>query len=99
MGRRTAISRSSKSERRPTSPALASPGDRCLRQWSNMTASAVNSPEQCAAARFLIASDLRPDHPAWPAALGQIEDIRQACARILGFDPCMALQPIEELVI
>ncbi len=64
-----------------------------------MTASAVNSPEQCAAARFLIATDLRPGHPAWPAALAQIEDIRQGCARILGFDPRIALQPIEELVI
>jgi hypothetical protein len=65
----------------------------CLRQWSNMTASAANSPE------FLIASDLTPGHPAWPAALTQIEDIRQECARILGFDPCVALQPIEEMVL
>src|SRR5260370_30813476 len=64
----------------------------CLRQWSSMTASAANS-------RFLIASDLAPGHPVWPAALTQVEDIRQACARILGFDPHIALQPIEELAL
>src|SRR6266478_6773313 len=63
----------------------------CLRQWSSMT--------ELASTRFLIASDLTPRHPAWPAALAQIEDVRQACARILGFDPCLALQPIEELVL
>jgi hypothetical protein len=64
-----------------------------LRQWSSMTASAANS------SKFLIASDLTPGHPAWPAASAQVEDIRQACARILGFDPCIALQPIENLVL
>src|SRR5258708_25882212 len=99
MGRRTLISRSSETEQYPPTPALSSLGDRCLRQWSNMTSSAINSPEQCAAARFLIASDLRPGHPAWPAALAQMEDIRQGCARILGFYPCIALQTIEQLVL
>jgi hypothetical protein len=58
-----------------------------------MTASAGNTPE------FVIASDLTRGHPAWPAALSQVENIRQSSARILGFDPRIALQPIEELVL
>ena len=54
---------------------------------------------ELASTRFLIASDLTASHPAWPAALAQIEDIRQACARLLGFDPRIALQRIEELAL
>jgi sirohydrochlorin ferrochelatase len=50
-----------------------------------MTALAANSPE------FLIASDLEPEHPCWPAAVAQVEDVRAQCAPILGFDPVVKL--------
>lgn len=50
-----------------------------------MTASAANSSE------FLIASDLRPCDSAWTPALAQMEDVRKACASVLGFDPRVRL--------
>lgn len=50
-----------------------------------MTASAANSPE------FLIVTDLDPAHRCWPAASAQVEDVRAACAPILGFDPVVRL--------
>ena len=40
---------------------------------------------------FIIATDLRPDDPGWPAAISQAGDVRTACGRILGFDPEVSL--------
>jgi hypothetical protein len=60
-----------------------------------MTASAGNSPDP----RFIIASDLKPHHPAWVNAVAQVEDIRLSCARVLGFDPSVNLQPLEDLAL
>ena len=42
--------------------------------------------------RFIIASDLG-------ASSSQVEDVRQACARVLGFDPDVRLAPIGDLPI
>jgi hypothetical protein len=50
-----------------------------------MTASVANSSE------FLIASDLRPCDSAWTPALAQMEEVRRACASVLGFDPRVRL--------
>jgi sirohydrochlorin ferrochelatase len=50
-----------------------------------MIASAANSPE------FLIASDLLPGDASWPAASAQVEEVRAACAKILGFEPAVRL--------
>src|ERR1035438_5865276 len=42
--------------------------------------------------RFIIVSDLG-------ASSSQVEDVRQACARVLGFDPDLRFAPIEDLPI
>jgi sirohydrochlorin ferrochelatase len=50
-----------------------------------MIVSAASSPE------FLIAVDLEPGDPSWGAAQVQVEAVRAACAKILGFDPAVRL--------
>ncbi len=58
-----------------------------------MIASAGNSSDP----EFLILSDLRPHDAAWPLAAAQIEDVRAACARVLGFNPNVRLEHIGEM--
>ncbi len=36
---------------------------------------------------FIVATDLRPCDPAWPSAVAQLDEIRTACTRVLGFEP------------
>ena len=55
-----------------------------------MTASAESS------AKFLIASDLRPGNPAWPAAQGQAAAIAGEASRILGFLPDVKLVSLDQ---
>jgi sirohydrochlorin ferrochelatase len=62
-----------------------------------MTASEESSPETSAAPSFVILSDLQPSHPAWALASRQMQDVRVACARVLGFDPDVRLEPIGEM--
>ena len=62
-----------------------------------MTASEANSPETSAAPAFVILSDLHANHPAWALASRQMENVRAACARVLGFDPEIRLEPIGEM--
>jgi hypothetical protein len=59
-----------------------------------MTASAENSFEERRAPAFLILTDLRPIDTAWPSAAAQVEDVRAACAPVLGFDPEIRLANI-----
>jgi sirohydrochlorin ferrochelatase len=40
---------------------------------------------------FVIATDLRSSDAEWAAAVAQVDDVRAACARILGFDPDLSL--------
>src|SRR5580704_2096209 len=68
----------------------------CWQPWSNTTASAES---WCSLPRFIIASDIAPHGPTWAAALAQMEEVRQACARVLGFDPDVQLAPMEALPI
>jgi hypothetical protein len=62
-----------------------------------MTASAGSWPERSASPRFIIATDVRPLDAAWSTSEAQIEDIRQACAQVLGFDPDVQLAWFEDL--
>jgi len=59
-----------------------------------MTASAENSLDSRHAPAFLILTDLRPPDPAWPTAVAQLDDVRAACAPVLGFDPEICLTNI-----
>lgn len=43
------------------------------------------------APEFILATDLPPCGAAWAAAVAQVSDIRQACARVLGFEPEVTL--------
>jgi sirohydrochlorin ferrochelatase len=61
-----------------------------------MTASAENSLERRQAPVFLILTDLRPPDTAWPAAAAQLDDVRAACARVLGFNPEIRLTNIND---
>ena len=58
-----------------------------------MTASAGSWSDRSASPRFIIATDVPPHDAA------QVEDIRQACAPVLGFDPDLRLAPIDDLRI
>ena len=61
-----------------------------------MTASAENSFERRRSPAFLILTDLRPLDPAWPSAAAQTDDVRAACAPVLGFDPEIRLTNIND---
>src|ERR1700688_2973603 len=63
-----------------------------------MTASAESSLERRRAPAFLILTDLRPPDAAWPAAAAQIDDVRAACARVLGFDPEIRLASVGDFL-
>jgi hypothetical protein len=46
---------------------------------------------------FLIATDLKPSHAAWPEAGQQVESLVAPCAAILGFEPRLALRSLTDL--
>ncbi len=46
---------------------------------------------------FLILSDLPRHSPAWPLAAAQMGAIRDACARVLGFEPDVRLAPVGDM--
>jgi hypothetical protein len=62
-----------------------------------MIASAGNSAEAPAPPVFFILTDLRPHDVLWQRALAQIDDIRAACASVLGFDPDVRLAAAGEM--
>ncbi len=62
-----------------------------------MTASEASSPEPAGTPVFLILTDLTPADSAWAPASVQLEDVRTACARVLGFDPDIRLESIGEM--
>ncbi len=49
--------------------------------------------------RFIIASDVTPQSSVWALASSQVEEIRAACAGVLGFDPDVRLARMEEFPI
>lgn len=62
-----------------------------------MTALVESWSEETAAPVFLVLSGFDPSHAAWPLAAAQIEEVRAACARVLGFDPDVRLVPIGDV--
>jgi len=62
-----------------------------------MTASAASSVKPASAPEFLILSDLEPQSAAWAMAAAQMDDVRAACARVLGFDPDIRLTSMSEI--
>ena len=64
-----------------------------------MAASAANWSERNASPGFHPRHRRAAAPPAWRACVAQTEDIRQACARVLGFDPDLRLATIDDLRI
>jgi hypothetical protein len=58
-----------------------------------MDVSAGNSPERVTPA-VLVLSDLGPHSAQWPLAVAQMDAVREACARVLGFAPDVRLVPV-----
>src|SRR5579872_4990290 len=65
----------------------------CVRRWSSTAASAEGWSDRSTVPRFIIATEL-------PVATAQLaEDVRQGCARVLGFDPDVRIAPIDNLPV